>query len=302
MTDFESKPVRLFLWVVPRTISTALCKCLSAIDGMEVWFECFVPCNIARKEYLLTTGEEIPMDYEGNEERAQEAATKLERLAGSKVDPERIMYGHVKRKMESSTSKYILAKEGAFIFPDDKSRQYLPKGFKHVFLIRDPYRIFDSYRKAMVCQTMKFGLWTADPESFDLEKDDPYLKPPEFFSSAFETWKYIRDNVDPNPIVINTDDLLADPAGVLEKFCHLTGLPYSDSLLKWDASADITKTWKVTVDKSLEDFGAFYDTAKYSDGFMPPRPATPVHSLESDVKKLANASMPYFKEMNKYKI
>ncbi|XP_011682193.1 uncharacterized protein LOC105446718 [Strongylocentrotus purpuratus] len=302
MADSDRKPVRLYVSVIPRTISTAFTKCLSAIEGMEVWFECFTYCSHTAREYKLATGEDMPMEYEGNEKQVQQAVTVYERLAGCKLEADRLVYGNVKRKLEESTSRYILAKEVYWGFPDQKSREYMPAGFKHVFLIRDPYKVFSSFKKAEVDQLIKAGLWTDDAETFDLEKDDPFVKASEFFRSTHELWKYIRTNVDPDPIVINTDDLLANPAEVLSKFCHRTGLPYSDSLLQWDASPDVTKTWKVTIDNVLKNFDTFYETATCSSEFIPPKPPVPKDRLAPDVRRLAEASMPYFQEMNMFKI
>ncbi|XP_063951913.1 uncharacterized protein LOC129280600 [Lytechinus pictus] len=301
MSGSERNRVRLFLWVVPRTISTALTKCLSAIEGMEVWFECFVACSAVRKQYQLATGEDIPMTYEGNEEKAQQAATIFKPFVGCEIEPSRILFADVQQKIESSDSRYILAKEGGFIFLDDKSRQYIPRGFQHVFLIRDPYKVFTSYKKAIISHMTQLGLWNGDAELFNLEKDDAILNPREFFRETFELWRYVRDNVNPNPIVLNTDDLLANPAEVLSKFCHLTGLPFSDSLLQWDASADATKKWKLSIDRALDD-RIFFKTATNSSGFAPPTPAIPLDTVAPDVRRLAEASMPYFEEMNKYKM
>nr|XP_054771341.1 uncharacterized protein LOC129279274 [Lytechinus pictus] len=296
MEGADWKLVRLFLWVVPRTVSTALTKCLSAIDGMKVWFECFTTCSTARKQYQLVTGENLPMEYKGNEEKARHAADILQPLlGGGTVKPDQLMYGNVKRKIESSASKCVLVKEGYFAFPDEKSRDYLPAGFKHVFLIRDPYKVLTSYKKAMTIHVLKTGLLTSESaKTFNLEKDDPVLNAGEFFRGIHDIWKYIRGNVDPNAVVINTDDLLAKPAEVLKKFCHLTGLPYSDSLLQWEASLDFKA--------SKDGFDTFYETANSSSGFLPPKPTPCWDSLAPDVIKLADASMPYFEEINKHKI
>nr|XP_054771650.1 uncharacterized protein LOC129279573 [Lytechinus pictus] len=131
-------------------------------------------------------------------------------------------------------------------FPDKKSRQYLPKGFKHVFLIREPHKLFTSYMKAMYQHLTNVGIRSgdaADEGAFDIGHGDPVMNANEFYSGITELWNYVRDNLDPNPIVINTDDLLANPAEVLQKLCDLTGLPYSDSLLHWDASPDVINNW-----------------------------------------------------------
>ena len=49
---------RTILWGVPRSASTAFTLCLSAIDGIEVWFEPSFYCHFAKLETDVTLGEE----------------------------------------------------------------------------------------------------------------------------------------------------------------------------------------------------------------------------------------------------
>ncbi|XP_041482327.1 uncharacterized protein LOC121429413 [Lytechinus variegatus] len=305
MADCQSSPVRIMAWIMPRTISTALCKCLSSVDGMEIWFELFSYASFVRKEYEQQTGNKLPMVYEGNEKTVRDAAKRFESLVGTNILPEKVVYHNVQKELEASTSKYIFVKEGYMAFPDKKSRQYLPKGFKHVFLIREPHKLFTSYRKAMYQHLTNVGIRSgdaADEEAFDIGHDDPVMNANEFYSGITDLWLYVRDNLDPNPIVINTDDLLADPAGVLEKFCNLTGLPYSDSLLHWDASPDVIKNWIRVSDNIIKLANAFFETAVLSSSFLPPKPAIPIDKLSPDVRKLAKVSMPHFEKINQFKI
>ncbi|XP_054771198.2 uncharacterized protein LOC129279111 [Lytechinus pictus] len=305
MADSEQTPVKIIAWVLPRTISTALCKCLSGVEGIEIWFERFTRAYSVKNDYENRTGDKMPLEYEGNEEKVREATKLFGRLSGTDLVPERVVYDYVKKDIERSTSKYIFAKEGYLAFEDKATRPYLPSGFKHVFFIRDPYRLYTSYRIAMYKHLTNVGIRTGDPddeEAFDIEYDDPIAKANNFYSGALEFLKYVRDNLDPDPIVINTNDLLANPAKVLKKFCHLTGLPYSDSLLHWDASPDITKTWKTASDDIIKLSVAFFETAVFSDGFLPLKPTVPVEKMPRDVIRLSKQAMPYYEELNKMKI
>lgn len=211
----------------------------------------------------------------------------------------------MKERFEASTSKYVVMKEMFIAFPDEKARRYLPSGCKHVFLIRNPYRVFSSYRRAIYEQLSNVGLRSGDPhdrESFDLRKDDPSLDPNKMFVGLHEVWKYIREKVDSNAIVINTDDLLTNPADVLSKFCHKTGLPFSESLLQWDPSPDVVKTWRTAGDDVLINAKAFYQTAIHSSRFLPPSPDVHRETLTPDVRQLAEDAMTYFQEMDRFKI
>ena len=59
---------RVIIWCVPRSISTALTKCLSFIDGMQVWFAPYVYCRVARLNLKQQLGLDLPYEYQGNEE------------------------------------------------------------------------------------------------------------------------------------------------------------------------------------------------------------------------------------------
>nr|XP_054750048.1 uncharacterized protein LOC129255744 [Lytechinus pictus] len=304
MAVHDSSPVRILAWAVPRTISTAFIKCLSSVDGMEVWFELFTGASFVRNEYEQQTGHEMPMEFEGNGEQVLEATKLFERFIGTRLVPERVVCGNLQKELQASSSMYIFAKEGCIAFPDKRSRKYLLPGFKHVFLIRNPVAVFTSYRKCAYQQLTRVGIRTGDSEDedeFDMEYDNPVINPSRFFTEIVEMFHYVRDNLDPDPIVINTDDLLANPAEVLKKFCHLSRLPYSDSLLQWDASNDIINNWKTTNDKYIKT-SAFYEAAVASDRFLPPKTAIPFEKLTPDARRLAIQSMPYFEVINQYKI
>ena len=60
----DSKRSRLFLMCTSRSGSTSLLKCLSFVDGAELWFEPFVIARIARKKYKMRTGKELPTDWD----------------------------------------------------------------------------------------------------------------------------------------------------------------------------------------------------------------------------------------------
>ena len=82
-------------------------------------------------------------------------------------------------------------------------------------------------------------------ESFHMLRDlPPELAPPGlFFKELYDLWVYVKQNYDPHPVVLDGDDLLTDPATMLPVFCNAVGIPFSDSLLRWDSSPDITNRW-----------------------------------------------------------
>ncbi|KAJ8038301.1 hypothetical protein HOLleu_15683 [Holothuria leucospilota] len=47
----KSKPLRVFLWIVPRANSTVLTKCLSFMDDTVVWMEPYMACHLNETMY-----------------------------------------------------------------------------------------------------------------------------------------------------------------------------------------------------------------------------------------------------------
>ena len=92
MDDSVSKPVRIMIWSVPRSVSTAFTKCLSFIKGMEVWLAPYHYSNQAKDLFMAENRdtERYPTEYEGAEEVFSKAAELLSGIVGCEVKPERI--------------------------------------------------------------------------------------------------------------------------------------------------------------------------------------------------------------------
>jgi hypothetical protein len=53
------------------------------------------------------------------------------------------------------------------------------------------------------------------------------------FEAQLELFDYLRQRTNRLPVVIDHGDLMADPPGMLEKFCHAIGIPYDQSMVKF---------------------------------------------------------------------
>ena len=84
--DRTSNP-RVIMWCVPRSVSTAFTKCMSFVDGAEVWLEPYVMSNTIPKIFDIFhdgDGEKLPTEVTGNEELYRELAEKL--TLGGNID------------------------------------------------------------------------------------------------------------------------------------------------------------------------------------------------------------------------
>ncbi|XP_071478614.1 uncharacterized protein [Diadema antillarum] len=298
----EEEGARVFLWCIPRTVSTALTKCLSFINGMEVWFEPYVYCKLTALEVKHAMGQDIPMELDGNEEIFAKATELMWKMTGTNIQTDRIAYANVKKQLESRLGKYIFVKDMGFGV-DEETRSYLPRGYRHTFLIRSPERTVYSFRNAYFNHFRERGILSESAtKAFNLKRDCFHMGPGYYVKDVYDMWNYVREQIDPNPIVIDTDDLLTNPRVMLQKYCELIGLPYSESLLQWDASLDIFNTWKQCADDMIFKMADFYGRAVYSSSFIPPSDPVPREKMTSDVIEGIEETMKYYQEMYEHRI
>jgi hypothetical protein len=131
-------------------------------------------------------------------------------------------------------------------------------GRVHAFLIRDPAQVIASYAKV---------------------REEPTLADLGFEQQV----RIFRRFGGP---VLDADDLLRDPAGLLEKLCQAIGIDYQPAMLSWPAGRrDSDGVWAPH----------WYASVDASTGFAPPRdsPAT----LTARLEPLAERARPFYEEL-----
>ena len=128
---------------------------------------------------------------------------------------------------------------------------------KHFFLIRRPDAVIASYAKSR-----------------------PDFKPDDIgFWPQIRLFDYLSQAGHDLPIV-DCDDILADPKGLLSKLCSALDLPFDEAMLSWPSGPRNTDgAWAPW----------WYDSVEKSTGFAPPRRQLPVvpapyKSLLTEVK------------------
>ncbi len=271
-------------------MGTALVKCLSYIDDIQVFYEPFVtayhfgPDEKAKPRAGVVNFIELASAYQMELEHA--------------FDHDICSSEWVKQELESVDypgKKILLAKDHAYCL--NERYDMLPTGFRYAFLIRHPYRVLPSW-KIMLARIMNIDINAVSMQ--DMQKESKERKA---FKLQYELLNYVKNNLDPNVIVIDADDMQNHPSSILQQFCDGLGLPYSDSLLKWPADSHVMKSWKVArvsaQGNCLEKEGGYFAIALNSTQFHPAKPLPQRSELSEDLQKAADDAMPYYEKMKK---
>ena len=143
--------------------------------------------------------------------------------------------------------------------------------FKHTFMIRDPYKSFSSFIR--------------------LGKEAKIEIAPE----VYDMYKTVKESVDPNPVVVDADDLIKNPRDIMKSYCNATGLTYTDDMLTW--TPGVVEDWK----KGNPYCNIFHERAMMSSGFIKPADSTShtmsIDELSDDVKEILEDAMTCYQEM-----
>jgi hypothetical protein len=142
-------------------------------------------------------------------------------------------------------------------------------GFAHAFLIRDPARMIASYlSKREAAAFEDFGL--------DAQAD--------FFARE-------ADRLGRAPPVIDANDVLRDPQGVLRGLCRRLAIPWDPAMLRWPAGRRATDgPWAPH----------WYQAVEASTGFGPPDDG-PL-DLPDEARRLAERCRPYYEGLAAHRI
>ncbi|KAJ8039595.1 hypothetical protein HOLleu_17368 [Holothuria leucospilota] len=314
MTSSSQKPKLIFLWIVPRTCSTALSKCMTFVDDTEVWAEPYMAChfnetfynpNFRKGDPVADRMRETLKKNEASETmRAlrKEMATKIEK-SPNLIDQKDISYQWLKEQLEKSDS------EKKFIFVKDQSLainnhfEYLPDvPTHHTFMIRHPREIYPSY-KSMTWKRLDFD-GTKTWDEWHAADDSPFLPVRDLFQIHRKIWKHFRETSDNEPIIIDGYDLASKPEVILPKYFERLGIPFKKSYLKWDPSQNIIeKKWKGSADMVLmEPKTVVYARAVKSSAFEPPKvprgtPSNPEWTITPELEEMIDGALPFYEEM-----
>ncbi len=95
------------------------------------------------------------------------------------------------------------------------------------------------------------------------------------------------------PPVVESQDVLTDPRGVLSELCAACGVPFDDAMLSWAPGQRATDgVWAP----------AWYDAVQRSTKFAAPRPEILFDELPDILKPLAAAARPIYDQLAAHKL
>ncbi|XP_022094791.1 branched-chain-amino-acid aminotransferase-like protein 2 [Acanthaster planci] len=277
-------------------MSTAVLKCLSYVDGIQI-------VNQPYATAFYYGPQAIRPEPDPNDIFLTKVLALRERIAeeGEKAElgglaPSSMSFKGIRDEILQASypdKKFLLCRDQAQYL--DGRYDLLPRGFKYSFLIRHPYKVFRSWKKHLTVIMGDFPDMRALPSLI--------FPPGRGFKELFELVQHVKENIDPHPAILDADDLLQDPAGILSTYCARMGMPYSSKLLYWEPGDEITNTWimckVLSVSNGLLDF---YKHAFESKRFDKPGPVPDPASLAEDVRACAEESMKYYESLYRERI
>ncbi|XP_033117048.1 uncharacterized protein LOC117116988 [Anneissia japonica] len=266
MTSRSSKPAHVFLWTIPRSVSTAFARGMESVPNVAIFYEPY-----ASAEHFGPEGRLVPQGTQ---------PTEME-----------YTFDKVKLMLEDDalTKKVVFVKDLAYAV--DRRYEKIAKGFKHTFLIRHPAKSFSSYIKLME------STGTDDVDSCFTS----WLPEGLAYKELSDLYDHIEKIEGQKPIVVNADDLVENPKEVLMKYCEAVGLPYSDKLLSWDCKPKVEWNMAQAI-WDLEPIYNWFSNSLTAGGFKKSlsKPPPALKDLPKTVQECVEKSMPYYDKLNSF--
>ena len=253
-TDQSSPSLRVVLWSAPRSMSSVFERSIRELQDVKVIYEPHQKAYYYGPERNFKTDSDYPTPSE------------LDPAATFQAADEKLLQPYEGyRAVFIKTHAYFV--EGNY--------KYYTKGrfshMKHTFLIRNPNKSIPSLIKARkLCDFSNTG-------------DDNGIE------QLYNMYKTVQ-LVCPSPVVIDADDLLANPRDMMERYCSATGLPFRETMLTW--TPEIVSDWT-----EFTYYNVWHGTAMMSSGFIKPSCSATEVSHPREVEDFIQRALPFYKAM-----
>ena len=145
--------------------------------------------------------------------------------------------------------------------------------FNHSFLIRDPAKVATSMYKNWPDFVLKEMAFVEQRTLFDR----------------------LCDKLGEAPPVIDSDDLLENPTGIVEAYCNAVGIPYIEEALSWEPGKRDEVSWY--------DDGSWHANLRDSDGLKAqPRRYIDIAEAPNRVKEIYQTVLPHYEHLYQYRV
>lgn len=254
---------RVFLWTVPRSVSTAFEFSINTLENAKVFHEPF-------SSPFFSSGRPSPLpaplpkrSYKDTKEMLQASYPGIDVI-------------FTKEHAYSLEGRYdMLLEEGM-------------KDFVHTFLIRDPLKaVASGYRG---CGSLE--VWSKFHEQGILG-----------FYQQHDLYMFVKEKIDPFPVVIDADDLLENPEGMMKAYCRKVGIKFKEGMTRWKAGS--MRTQDFIDQKGGEANLKWNEAAIRSSGLDKSVPVDVEKELESLPEKVVRCIeefRPVYQELYKFRL
>ena len=267
----QSSRVRVIAWAVPRAASTVFMKSICANDEVKGYFEPY------------TTAEHFGPD---GRLKAENQHPPLE--------PSYTMTA-VKKWLETDDTmdKNIFVKDLAYAV--EGRYNMLPDGYQHSILIRKPSSVYKSFYRVVsrmegdAIQHLK--LWLPQGDS-------------NIYKALYDLADHVENDLNQDLVVIDSDDIVKNPAVMMKKYCESVGLRYTDGLLQWEKG--LPESWNMgDSSKDTEYNDLWFSNASRSTGWVlgnntPPANMANEEMMANIVSDMIAIAEPYYEKLRNH--
>ncbi len=203
---------KIFLWTAPRCVSTAFEFSFRTLPNAMVFHEPYNAPYYAENP-IKDIGWDIDMD-----EINSAGTTKISTYKDVEDALLRTYSG--KNLIFTKCLAYTLSGKFDTLLKDGM------KDSVHTFLIRDPTKVVASSFRNF-----------SSPEAWSKVRQNGDLG----FHQLRDLYNFVKENITPNPIVVDADDLLENPEGILNAYCKEVGIEFKEGMTRWESGSMKTK-------------------------------------------------------------
>lgn len=245
---------RVILWSVPRSLSTAFERSVMELKNVKTIHEAHNNAYFFGPERMTESQINHPDDIQPNA-TFEEAKQQL--------------------LLEYDGYDAVFAKNQAY-FIEGRYEEYIEGSFsrfKHTFLMRHPLKAVPS--RYNICKQCNLRFNASECG----------------FRQLYELYNIVK-RVDPNPLLLDADDLLSNPREMMERYCFVTGLPFQEHMLSWKPGV-VHEGWT-----SFRHSDVWFKDVANSAGFIKPKLTGAVvadySNLEAEAREVVEYSLPYY--------